>query len=824
MKKYILLLLLFPIFGFSQINYDTKTTVHTKGHTFKDSVSVEDTVNFRIPFKLITGAGINKVATSDLYGVMSWKNISMIDSLYVAWVCNAANITGWKVINDTLKIDSCILGTRIYVKNRIHDSIQSLKDSIINLNDTLDSWRPLLYSWKNDSTSLIHWSDTTNKISTKTDANNKWSKIGNAGTSYTTNFLGTTDAQGIHFRTNNIERGKIDSSLGYWHMPKGLKIGNYSETANGICLGIKRDSTNPVLGMYGLYSQTFPSFISPTIGNKTCIGITEFMTIDTDNNSNWDSVNANFRPNPVGISSVVQAMPGATGRIPKTACFYGTMISNGMTYSEANIIDITYDHTGTYTHANGIRIADIDAGVNGAGLYLVNGDTKYSPLGHWTLYDSLGYNSYFKGEIITGNPTDIGAYQMQVKGNSYISGALSINTTSVTDKLVINGNIDLQKAADWSYLKNSTSSGGLRLSTGNAIGTLTTGIEISSALNFIKLNHKVGIGVTTAPTELFQMKGGNAKIGVNKFTFADSNSVRTDSLGTYNSHIKKSYIDSLMLKTLSGPDTSVAIIKPNGKVSKLPKKEINGSTINSLTIAELTTTSSAHFDAGNVKFDVPVTFEDSITVKNDSIYFTKMTANNIAGFNSTKTLKSHPTKDLTSWLSIWTRFATRLLRIMNGNDSSNISISSAGLAVTSTQSINLNNNFYQRKTYEYIADNTNDTLYSIVLNGDSIYSSELSVNYFCNDGTNKQVINSIYQISVPVKAGVISNEANTVTSNKALMSGTCDVSIVTSYVKASGTLYIMTKYDSSLNPTEAQAKYTWNILSQFGNTSNLTLY
>ncbi|MGI4021219.1 MAG: tail fiber domain-containing protein [Janthinobacterium lividum] len=38
-----------------------------------------------------------------------------------------------------------------------------------------------------------------------------WATTGNAGTSYPSNFLGTTDNNGLHFRTNSIQRAVIDS-------------------------------------------------------------------------------------------------------------------------------------------------------------------------------------------------------------------------------------------------------------------------------------------------------------------------------------------------------------------------------------------------------------------------------------------------------------------------------------------------------------------------------------------------------------------------------------------------------------------------------------
>lgn len=52
------------------------------------------------------------------------------------------------------------------------------------------------------------WTTFNNKAS----ATQTWSTIGNAGTNFSTNFLGTTDNTSLRFRTNNLQRFIIDSS------------------------------------------------------------------------------------------------------------------------------------------------------------------------------------------------------------------------------------------------------------------------------------------------------------------------------------------------------------------------------------------------------------------------------------------------------------------------------------------------------------------------------------------------------------------------------------------------------------------------------------
>jgi hypothetical protein len=64
--------------------------------------------------------------------------------------------------------------------------------------------------------STADWNTFNNKLS----ANNVWTRAGNAGTNSATDFIGTTDAQDLVFRTDNIERWRIQNTSG------DIKIGD----------------------------------------------------------------------------------------------------------------------------------------------------------------------------------------------------------------------------------------------------------------------------------------------------------------------------------------------------------------------------------------------------------------------------------------------------------------------------------------------------------------------------------------------------------------------------------------------------------------------
>lgn len=112
-----------------------------------------------------------------------------------------------------------------------------------------------------------------------------WSLTGNSGTNATSNFLGTTDATDLVFRTNNNEQMRIKSS-GYigvgtttptsrFDVRQSINTNNYSmsnfqltsQNTTGIATSIFARSTGTGTGNYfGLYSQ-----VNGTSGGQTAI-------------------------------------------------------------------------------------------------------------------------------------------------------------------------------------------------------------------------------------------------------------------------------------------------------------------------------------------------------------------------------------------------------------------------------------------------------------------------------------------------------------------------------------------------------------------------
>lgn len=88
----------------------------------------------------------------------------------------------------------------------------------------------------NNVTPGYYYWDGTKWLSLATGNNNDWSLTGNTGTTAGTNFLGTTDAQDIRFKTNNTDRLNISNASGqlqsYYAGAAGIPAYSWSGDTN----------------------------------------------------------------------------------------------------------------------------------------------------------------------------------------------------------------------------------------------------------------------------------------------------------------------------------------------------------------------------------------------------------------------------------------------------------------------------------------------------------------------------------------------------------------------------------------------------------------
>jgi len=141
-----------------------------------------------------------------------------------------------------------------------------------------------------------------------------------------------------------------------------------------------------------------------------------------------------------------------------------------------------------------------------------------------------------------------------------------------------------------------------------------------------------------------------------------------------------------------------------------------------------------------------------------------------------------------------------------------------------TEGLNVNESFIQEYNKK-IHDGINDTLYSIVVNSDSAMTSVLNFGYICNNGTERQCRSGVYNIACSIKAGaIVGYQFTSSTAVEHLTSGTLSEGLFLSYNKITKTIYVIINYDSSLNPTSAQARMNFTINNITGVSTTITNY
>tara|TARA_R110000851_G_scaffold73355_1_gene161805 strand:- start:1631 stop:2608 length:978 start_codon:yes stop_codon:yes gene_type:complete len=110
--------------------------------------------------------------------------------------------------------------------------------------------------------------------------------------------------------------------------------------------------------------------------------------------------------------------------------------------------------------------------VSVAGTTDLNGITNWG-IGDWALFNGTVWQRVEGGA--DGNFDDLTANTLTVTGAATASS------------------LNLPNAADWSYIKNNTANGGLRLGTQNGAGVYSDQIEMSAGGDYVKLNANVPI-------------------------------------------------------------------------------------------------------------------------------------------------------------------------------------------------------------------------------------------------------------------------------------------------------------------------------------------
>jgi hypothetical protein len=200
----------------------------------------------------------------------------------------------------------------------------------------------------------------------------------------------------------------------------------------------------------------------------------------------------------VGVTAQIGSVAGCTGTIPKAAALYGTIgIANGsVVITEASLIDVSYQGTGSFGATNGVRIAQHGLGGNGGGVFMTLSDSSPSPVGAWGVYDETGYNSYILANLLLGSTVDTGQ-QLQVAGTAKIVGNTLIGTTGAESLVVLNdGRVYGTKLHN--NVNAITGTANQYIASGTYTPALTSGVNVTSTTARVCQFTRVGNVVTVS--------------------------------------------------------------------------------------------------------------------------------------------------------------------------------------------------------------------------------------------------------------------------------------------------------------------------------------
>ncbi|MFC4817728.1 hypothetical protein [Flavobacterium sp. GCM10023249] len=237
----------------------------------------------------------------------------------------------------------------------------------------------------NVSPGLYFWNGTRWYAFAGSSGGLDWSLTGNSGTSVGTNFLGTTDAQDLAIRTNNIERARILQSNGHFLI---------NRTANDVTSGTDNifevlASTDGDDAINGYATGTGIGVFGTTTG--TGVGVR-----GTANNATGTAISG---------SNTDVAGPGIIGSGGNAAGSYYTtsgINGNGLTTGAVGLATTVADGVGVRGNGNNVSTnttSGIGAGVAGSG-------TQIGVFGHASNTTGSKHGGVFTSEHGAGGTTD----------------------------------------------------------------------------------------------------------------------------------------------------------------------------------------------------------------------------------------------------------------------------------------------------------------------------------------------------------------------------------------------------------------------------------
>lgn len=396
-------------------------------------------------------------------------------------------ITDGTIMDADVSVTAAIAGTKI--------SPDFGNQSIATTGQT--KFNSVAYTWPNAQTAgTVLTNDGTGNLSWASPSATAWGLLGNSGTTAGTNFIGTTDAQDLVFKTNSTENMRIvNGAGGYLNVAStggGVSLGGGSNTGSEVKL-LSNGFTH-----YSIYnnSGTLKIANASSLAQPNTLG-TDLVTIDALGN--------------VGVGTTPSNKLEAAGNIVNSAPTQGSIGLTG---------DLPGYSAGTYPTLK----------VSGNYMYFSAGN-KYS-----AYMDNSAGDTYF----VLNNSSGVAGVGLHTNGTSYLNGGwVGIGTSSPAGKLHV-------EDAEWSIspvVVNSLGSGAgatIRFSNqatgghyydligstgpGSSPGTGSFGIwdATANAYRFvISPNGYVGIN-DYSPSYRFDVTGGAVR-GINSTSSLASN-------------------------------------------------------------------------------------------------------------------------------------------------------------------------------------------------------------------------------------------------------------------------------------------------------------
>ncbi|MBN2728697.1 MAG: tail fiber domain-containing protein [Bacteroidales bacterium] len=292
---------------------------------------------------------------------------------------------------------------------------------------------------------------------TETDPN-AWKISGNSGTTNATDFIGTTDAQALDFRTNNVVRTRITTKGQVEILNTGQSVFIGENAGANDDLVTNRNTfvgySSGELNNSGTYNSAFGSYslMNNSSGDfNTALGSYTMMA-NTTGSRNVAIGNYAMRDNTIASYNIAMGY---------YSMFYNTTSENNIAIGAYAMRNQSFDNSGAVYNSNNIAIGSYSLYSNNPILYMgeIRG-VKNIALGSYALYQNrTGSRNIAIGDSALLNNTGmnqniaIGAYALQTQ--SYNTNGLGNSNNIAIGSYVLNANV----VGSGDFGKNNTAVG-----------------------------------------------------------------------------------------------------------------------------------------------------------------------------------------------------------------------------------------------------------------------------------------------------------------------------------------------------------------------------